>query len=110
MDVGGFENAISSGKVREKGVAMSGDEPRNALIYTSQSYIGNHIGLIEEEGKQPYMGKCPFNRLLEDWRDFDMADKWTKFDCMVGAGLALLGARKTMPRRMEQKPIQFFDQ
>lgn len=100
----------SAKKQEEKGIPMSGDEARMALVYATQSYIGNKVGMIEEEGQEPYMGKCYFNRLLEQWRDFDLADKWTKYDCMVGAGLALLGAQKALPRKIERTALQYFPQ
>ena len=40
------------------------DDARMALIYASQSHIIQRVGLIEEEGREPYMGKCYFNKLL----------------------------------------------
>ena len=29
--------------------------------------------------------------------------KWTEFDCMVGAGLALLGSRKYIPKQISKR-------
>lgn len=99
---------VNSKKEEEYGIPMSGEEARLSLIYVTQSHIGHKVGIIEEEGQSPYMGKNPFNRLLEQWRDFDMSEKWTKYDCLVGAGLALLGSRKALPKIMNNQPIQFF--
>jgi len=92
----------------EPGIAMSGEEPRMALIYAVQSFIYNKVGLIEEEGKEPYMGKMMYNRCLMQLLDFDFDRKWTEFDCMVGLGLMLLGLRVYIPKRIEDKPEQFF--
>lgn len=100
----------SSQKMEEPGIPMSGSEPRQALIYATESYIINKVGLIQEEGKEPYIGKCYFKELLENWREFDFEEEWTKFDSMVGAGLALLGARKYIPKKKKREPMQLFQQ
>jgi len=98
----------SSSKMDEPGIPMSGTEARQSLVYATESYIINKVGLIKEEGQEPRMGKCYFNRLLENWRSFDFDDEWTKYDSMVGAGLALLGARKYVPQKQEYRHIQLF--
>jgi hypothetical protein len=46
------------------------------------------------------MGKCYFNKLLQQWLDFDPSN-WTPFDAVVGAGLALLAARKYEPAKQQ---------
>jgi hypothetical protein len=101
---------ISSAKMEEPGIPMSGSEPRQALIYATESHIINKVGLIKEDGKEPYMGKCYFDRLLNNWKDFDFEEEWTKFDCMVGGGLALLGARKYIPKKRETRTLNLFPQ
>jgi len=93
----------SSAKMLEPGIPMSGREARQALIYATESFIVNKVGLIEEEGVEPYMGKCYFKKLLDNWGSFDFDDEWTKYDSMVGAGLALLGGRKYVARKREYK-------
>jgi hypothetical protein len=103
------KNAPTDPDKMEKGIPMSGDEARMSLIYATESYIVNKVGLIEKEGEKPYMGKNPFNELLTDWLEFDFEQKWTKFDKMVGAGLALLGARKHTPKPTEAKVYKFFN-
>ncbi len=92
-----------SKNMEEPGIPMTGEEARMALIHASESHIINKVGLIEEEGRAPYMGKCYFDKLLEQWRDFDFDRKWTEFDSMVGAGLALLGARKYQPKPIKDR-------
>ncbi len=98
----------SSRSMEEPGIPMSGTEPRQALIYAVESHVINRIGMIMEEGKEPYMGKCYFDLLLNDLKDFDLDSEWTKFDCMVGAGLALLGARKYVSKKREYPKMELF--
>lgn len=92
------------------GIPMSGREARQALIYAMESHVIDKVGFIKEEGKEPYMGKCYFNRLLNQLNDFDFESEWTEFDCMVGAGLTLLGARKYIVKSKVVKPLNLFPQ
>ena len=98
----------SSEKMKEKGIPMSGEEARMALINATESYIINKVGMIEEDGEEARMGKCYFDTLLGNWRDFDFDKKWTEFDSMVGGGLAILGSRKYIPKMKERKQAEFF--
>jgi hypothetical protein len=98
----------SQGKAQEKGIAMSGEDARMALIYGTESYIASNVGLIEREDAPPYYGKCYFDKLLTQWLEFDFDQKWTKFDCMVGAGLALLGARRYVTKKVVVNTMQLF--
>lgn len=94
--------------VEDFGIPMSGAEARQSLVYATEGYIINRVGLIEEEGREPYMGKCYFDRLLQTWLDYDVDDDWTKYDSMVGAGLALLGARKYITKKIVIKRMNLF--
>ncbi len=98
----------SSRKMEEPGIPMSGDEARLALVYATESYIIQKVGVIHEEGVAPYMGRCYFDKLLHNWKDFDLDKKWTEFDSMVGGGLAILGARKYIPKKKNSEPIKLF--
>lgn len=98
----------SSVKMKEPGIPLSGQEARMSLIYATESYIINKVGLIEEEGEAPYYGKCYFTKLLENWRDFDFDKEWTEFDSMVGAGLAILGSRNKIQKKGEKKTFSMF--
>ena len=44
------------------------------------------------------MGKCYFNRLLDDWSRFE-PDNRTKYDASVASSLALLGAQKHVTKK-----------
>lgn len=92
-----------SKKMEEPGIPMSGDEARLALMYAIESFVETKVGLIEEEGREPRMGNVPFDRLLRQLADFVIGDDWTKYDSMVGLGLALLGNRKFI---MKKKPYK----
>ncbi len=104
------QTASSRKTVDDYGIPMSGSEARQSLIYATESYIINSVGLIEEEGKEPIMGKCYFNTLLGNWQNYDVDDDWTKYDSMVGAGLALLASRKYIAKKKTIKKINFFPQ
>ena len=97
-----------SKKMEEPGIPMSGEDARQALIYATESYIINNVGLVEREGEEPRMGRCYFDDLLYDWMEFDFEQKWTKFDSMVGAGLAILGSRKFIMQKPKSQPSTFF--
>lgn len=101
----------SSSNVRDDddhGIPLSGEDARMSLVYATESHIASRVGLIEEEGKEPYYGKCYFDKLLNQWMDFDFDKKWTQFDCFVGAGLALVGSRKHIPKKINNDPIVLF--
>lgn len=91
------------------GIAMSGKEPRMALLYATESYIAHKVGVVQEEGEKPYMGRCYFDRLLKCWGSFNLGDEWTKYDELVGAGLAILGSRKALPKINKVVAAQFFE-
>lgn len=102
-------HTVYSRKIDEPGIALSGDDARMALVYASQSYVINRVGLIQEDGREPYMGRCYFNKYLYNLKEFDFDQKWTAFDSMVGGGLAILGARKYVPKKTAKQPIKLFE-
>jgi hypothetical protein len=104
------QTANSRKMLEDYGIPMSGVESRQSLVYATESYIATKVGLIEEDGVTPYMGKCPFDKLIQTWLDYDVDDDWTKYDSMVGAGLALLGARKFIPKVKTRKFVNPFYQ
>ena len=50
------------------------------------------------------MGRCYFNRLLDDWSRFDVNDR-TKHDATVASSLALLAAQK----HKKEKKVKILD-
>ena len=89
-------------KAGAKGIPMTGEMPREALINVTEAYIYENCGHHTETGQ---MGKVYFNRLLEDWKNFE-SDNWTPYDAAVASGLALLAARRFKPNKVERKPMQ----
>lgn len=73
-----------------RGIAMTHNDTREALMNITQAYIEDYIGKNFETGE---WGWCPFNDILKDWKNFD-PNKWTVYDSAVSAGIALIGAKK----------------
>ena len=73
-----------------KGIPGSGVAVINAQAEVVATYIYDHVGLNMETGE---VGKCYFNRLLDDWSRFDI-DNRTKFDATISSSLALLASQK----------------
>ena len=44
------------------------------------------------------MGTCYFNRLLEDWAEFDISNR-TKYDASISSSLALLASQKIIKQK-----------
>lgn len=102
------QTTINPNKEVEKGTPMSGQEARQSLIGATESFVAKKVGMIHEEGEEPRMGRCYFNRYLNSLLEFDFGMDWTKFDCMVAGGFSLLGARKYIPKKKEpQKRMNF---
>lgn len=98
---------LENAKAQEDyGVPMSGEKDRGALLEVSTHYIYNNIGRNSQTGK---MGKCYFNSLLKEWLEFT-PEKWTDFDAVVGAGLAIIASREYIPKKPQTttKPEELF--
>ncbi len=89
---------MHAGNPEIPGVAMTVDVQQTIIDYT-ESYILNKVGWIETEGQAPIKGRLYFDKLLECWMEFSPELKWTKFDSMVGGGLALIGARNKLHKK-----------
>jgi hypothetical protein len=79
-----------STKQQEVGIPMTGEAARDALVNGLVSYVYDHVGYNPE--KDAY-GNLPFERLLDDWLNFDVL-KWTDYDPTVASGLAILASKK----------------
>jgi hypothetical protein len=71
----------------------------NAQAEAVATYIYDHVGLKPDTGE---IGKCYFNRLLDDWSRFDINNR-TKFDATISSSLALLASQKFV-RIKEESP------
>jgi hypothetical protein len=103
------QTAYSSHNQKEKGIPLSGEEARQALVYAVESFVVNYVGLIEKENEEARMGQVYFDNLLKCLTAFDFDAKWTKFDEMVGFGLSLLGNRKTIRKPIQRRSYDLFD-
>ena len=79
-----------SKKQKTKGIPGSGIAVINAQAEAVATYIYDHVGI--KPGTEE-MGKCYFNRLLDDWSRFDIGNR-TKFDATISSSLALLASQK----------------
>lgn len=86
-----------------KGIPMTGEVPREALMNATETYIHDNVGVNDITGR---MGKMFFNRTLDEWSRFDPAN-WTPFDAAVSSGLALLAARRYVVPKREIKKVEF---
>jgi len=80
-----------------KGIPGSGVAVINAQAEAVATYIYDHVGLKSETGE---IGKCYFNKLLDDWSRFDISDR-TKFDATISSSLALLASQKFVTIKKE---------
>ena len=93
-----------SKKQQTKGIPGSGVAVINAQAEAVATYIYDHVGLKPDTGE---IGKCYFNRLLDDWSRFDI-DNRTKFDATISSSLALLAAQKfVIPKKESPKFVKF---
>jgi hypothetical protein len=79
-----------SKKQQTKGIPGSGVAVINAQAEAVATYIYDHVGI--KPGTEE-IGKCYFNRLLDDWSRFDIGNR-TKFDATISSSLALLASQK----------------
>ena len=80
-----------------KGIPGSGVAVINAQAEAVATYIYDHVGLKPSTGE---VGRCYFNRLLDDWSRFDI-DNRTKFDATISSSLALLASQKFITNKKE---------
>ena len=93
----------SKNRQSEKGIPMSGEAVREAVIGKTESYIYANCGRDYDTDK---MGNVFFNTLLKCWLKFNPA-KWTDYDEFVGAGLCLLAANRYRPIKKKRTKRNF---
>ena len=93
----------SSRKQKTKGIPSTGVAVLNAQIEAISSYVYDYIGVNLETGE---MGRCYFNKLLDDWSRFE-PDNRTKYDATVASSLALLGAQKHVAAKVKKVKLSF---
>tara|TARA_R110000737_G_scaffold189437_2_gene211430 strand:+ start:1374 stop:3398 length:2025 start_codon:yes stop_codon:yes gene_type:complete len=89
----------NSRKQKTKGIPSSGVAVLNAQTEAVASYVYDYVGCDSDTQE---MGKCYFNRLLNDWSKFE-PDNRTKYDATVASSLALLASQKHIKQKKIQK-------
>ena len=87
--------------VKTKGIPSNSQDVIQSHAQAIEQFIHDHVGLHYETAM---MGKMYFNRTLEDWIGFKITDR-TKFDLTISSGLALLGAQKVKPKKVQSNFI-----
>lgn len=98
MDRPESTHTSSSRAQKTKGIPSTGASVIAAQAEAVSSYIYDHVGVNDETGE---MGRCYFNKLLEDWSKFEI-DNRTKYDATVASSIALLAAQKYIKPKREQ--------
>ena len=99
MDRPESTHTSNSRSQKTKGIPSTGVAVLNAQTEAVASYVYDHIGYNEDTGE---MGKCYFNRLLNDWSRFE-PDNRTKYDATVASSLALLASQKHVRQKKVRK-------
>ena len=86
MDRPPLTHTESSKRQKEKGIPMSGEQPRTLAVETTETYVYKNTGLNYDDGTY---GNVFFPKLLKCWIKFN-PQKWTDYDEFVGAALCLL--------------------
>lgn len=81
---------------KEKGVPMTGDAPRAALVEAWMAYVANHVGYDYEQNTH---GKLYFNDVIEQLIEFRPEERWTDWDLVVAGGLALIASTAKQSHR-----------
>ena len=85
----------SSTSVKTKGIPSNSQDVIQSHAHAIEKYIHHHVGIMPETAE---VGKMYFNRTLEDWIGYNIANR-TKYDLTISSGLALLGAQKWKPTK-----------
>ena len=88
------------------GIPNSSEDVKQAHAAAIESYIEKYVG-IDFDGQYREagdIGSMPFNRTLEDWAKFDIANR-TKFDASISSGLAIMACQRHLyqPEKKESK-------
>ena len=99
-------NKLSKTERELGGIPNSSEDVKQAHAAAIESYIEKYVG-IDFDGKYREagdIGSMPFNRTLEDWAKFDIANR-TKFDASISSGLAIMACQRHLyqPEKKESK-------
>jgi len=84
------------------GIPNSSEDIKQAHAAAIESYIEDHVGIINEDGDH---GKMYFQKTLEDWARFDIT-KRTAHDASISTGLALMAIQRFKYRPREAREMK----
>ena len=87
------------------GIPNSSEDIKQAHAAAIESYIEDHVGIVNEEGD---MGKMYFQATLEDWARFDIM-KRTAHDASISSGLALMAVHRFKYRPKLERTVKKID-
>lgn len=77
------------------GISMRDMKKRTLMVDRLITYVTENVGMQELADGSKITSEHYFDRLLQDWYNFNpQGDKWTKFDLTVASLLALSGLEK----------------
>ena len=81
-------------KKEELGISTRGEDTRTQMVNGLSSYVKQEVG---QQADGSYKDQ-PFQRLLEDWRDFE-PENWTKYDLTVSSMICIIMNLKKKERK-----------
>ena len=83
-------NKLSVTEKEIGGIPNTSEDVKQAHAAAIESYIENHVGLLEHG-----YGSMYFQDTLEDWGRFDITSR-TKFDATISSGLAIMACNRNL--------------
>lgn len=85
-------NKLSKSEKEIGGIPNSSEDIKQAHAAAIESYINDHVGLIDGEYGSMYL-----DRTLNDWAKFNISNR-TKFDAAISSGLAIMACNRHLYR------------
>ena len=107
-----FDKDVNRLSVDEKelgGLPNSSEDIKNYHWSAIEEYVDKYVGEYKaEEGEEPIreegiIGSMPFNRTLEDWLKFDVANR-TKYDASISSGFAIMAINRNKYKPKVEAP------
>ena len=98
-------NDLSKSEKELGGIPNSSEDIKQAHAAAIESYIEEHVGIINEDGDH---GKMYHQRTLEDWARFDIT-KRTAHDASISSGLAIMAVQRFKYRPRADRTVKQID-
>jgi hypothetical protein len=93
-------NKLSVAEKEIGGIPNTSEDVKQAHAAAIESYIENHVGLLEHG-----YGNMYFQDTLEDWARFDITNR-TKFDATISSGLAIMACNRNLYKPVADRTIK----